>query len=142
MFWEISWRGITFSYRYVCESGRDRNYLNIIVKKIDIKHRKTTCKVIFTSATKLNKILCNNKSRPMSNSCLEVYKLSSDCREEIHWRNKKNVRSLDQLNIKKIVWQENVKYWIQLNISKIVMGSLIGCIQKALRSYPTCTNTK
>ena len=25
----------------------------------------------------------------MSNSCLEVYKLSSDCGEEIHWRKKK-----------------------------------------------------
>ena len=46
----------------------------------------------------------------------------------------KNACSLDQLNTKKIAWQENGKRRVQLNIPKIVMGGLIGCTQKHLQN--------
>ena len=46
----------------------------------------------------------------------------------------KNVCSPDQLNTKKIVWQENGKRQVQLNIPRIVMGGLIGCTQKRLQN--------
>ena len=38
-------------------------------------------------------------------------------------RETKSVYSLDQLNTKKIAWQENEKCLVQLNIPKIFMGS-------------------
>ena len=44
----------------------------------------------------------------------------------------KNMCSLDQLNTKKIAWQENGKHQVQLNNPNIVMRSLIGCTQKRL----------
>ena len=99
MFWKISWRGNHIflwirSYdvwKHQAPKTENKNisiikpWIPIIGPKIIKELRKTTCKVIFTSATKLNKILCNNKSKLMSNS---YPKLSSDCGEEIHWRNK------------------------------------------------------
>ena len=54
----------------------------------------------------------------------------------------KNVCALDQLNTKNIACQENGKRRVQLNISKIVMGGLIGCTQKHLQNCPTYTNVK
>ena len=54
----------------------------------------------------------------------------------------KNACSLDQLNTKKIAWQENGKRRVQLNITKNVMGGLIGCTQKHLQNFPTYTNEK
>ena len=53
-----------------------------------------------------------------------------------------NACSLDQLNTKKIAWQENGKRRVQLNIPKNVMGGLIGCTQKHLQNCPTYTNVK
>ena len=53
-----------------------------------------------------------------------------------------NACSLDQLNTKKIAWQENRKRRVQLNIPKNVMGGLIGCTQKHLQNCPTYTNEK
>ena len=39
-------------------------------------------------------------------------------------KKQKNACSLDQLNIKKIAWQENGKRRVQMNIPKIAMGGL------------------
>ena len=88
------------------ENEHDQNYLNSFVKenklkspktentdihivkipwipilgpKIRKKLRKTGCKVILTSATKLKNILCNKKSKLLPNSYPGVYKLSCDC---------------------------------------------------------------
>ena len=51
-----------------------------------------------------------------------------------------NVCSLDQLNTKKIVWQENGKRPAQLNIAKIFIGGLIGWTQKRFQNCPRYTN--
>ena len=77
----------------------------------------------------------------MSNSCLEVYKLSSDCAEEIHWRKKKcaPTRSIEH--------QENsmtgkCKVLDATEHFKDCYGQFNWLHPKSLRSYPTCTNTK
>ena len=64
--------------------------------KIRKELQKSGCKATFTSATKLKNKLYKNKSKSL---CLR-YKLRLWV--EIYCRNKKNVCSLDQLNIKKI----------------------------------------
>ena len=100
------------------ENGHDRNYLNsrinenkhqahntenkdsnivkllwipIIGPKITKKLQKTGCKVIFTSATKLKNILCNNKSKLLPNSYPGVYELSHDCGGKYIGETKKRV---------------------------------------------------
>ena len=170
MFWKISWWRIRFSCRYVCcERAWDRNHLYSIIRenkhqaptyentdsnidklpwiliigpRIKKKIRKTGCRVIFTSAAKLKNILCNNESKLLPNSYPGVYRLSCDCGGGIYYRNKKNACSLNQLNTKKIAWQENEKHRVQLNIPKNVMGDLISCNQKRLQNCPTYTNGK
>ena len=94
----------------------------IIGPKIRNELRKTRCRVIFTSATKLKNVLCNNKSKLLPNSYPCVYELSCDCvGANTMEKQKKNACSLDQLNMKKIVWQENGKRPAQLKIPKIAM---------------------
>ena len=110
-------------------------WIPIIAPKIRKELRKTGCRVIFTSAAKLKNILCNNKSKLLFKSYPGVYELSCDCGQ-------KKACSLDQLNTKKIAWQENRKRWVQLNIPENVMGGLIGCTQKHLQNCPTYTNVK
>ena len=100
------------------ENGHDRNYLNSIINEnkhqapntenkdsnivklpwipiIGPKIRKelqmTGCKVIFTSATKLKTILCNNKSKLLPNSYPGVYELSCDCGGKYIGETKKRV---------------------------------------------------
>ena len=63
----------------------DTNYRTQIRKEL----RKTGCRVIFTLASKLKNILCNNKSKLLPNSYPGVYELSCDCGGGIHWGNKK-----------------------------------------------------
>ena len=150
------------------ENGHDRNHLYSIIRenkhqapkyentdsnivklpwipitgpKIRKERRKTGFRVIFTSATKLKNILCNNRSKLLPNSYPSVYELSYDCGENI-LEKQKNACWLDQLNTKKIAWQVNGKRWAQLNIPKNVMGRLIGCTRKYLQNYPTYTNVK
>ena len=94
------------------ENGHDRNYLNSIINenkhearnnknkdsnivklplipiigpKIRKELQKTGCKVIFTSATKLKNILCNNNSYP------GVYELRCDCGGKYIGETKKRV---------------------------------------------------
>ena len=54
-------------------------WIPIIGPKIRKELRKTGCKVIYTSATKLKNILCNNISKLLPNSYPGVYELSCDC---------------------------------------------------------------
>ena len=116
-------------------------WIPIIGPKIKKELWKTGCRVIFTSAAKLENILCHNKGKLLPNSYPAIYKLSV-----IVGRNtlekQKNVSSLDQLNNMKIAWQEYGKRQVHLNIPKIVMGGLIGCTQKYLQNCPTYTNEK
>ena len=65
-------------------------------------------------------MLCNNKCKLLPNSYPGVCESSCDCGWEYIGETKK------QLNTKKIEWQENGKRWVQLDISKMTMGSLIG----------------
>ena len=146
------------------ENGRDRDYLNFIIKenkhqapktvnkdsnivklpcipilpiigsKIRKELWKTGCKVIFTSATKLTKILCNDKSKLLPKSYSGVKELCCDYEGKYVGETKRDVCSLDQWNTKKIASQENGKGRVQLNISKIVMSALIGCSQKRLQN--------
>ena len=116
----------------------DTNYRTQIRKEL----RKTGCRVIFTLASKLKNILCNNKSKLLPNSYPGVYELSCDCGGGIHWGNKKKRVLTRSVNTKKIAWQENGKRWVQLKIAKIVMGGLTGCTQKHLQNCPTYTNVK
>ena len=52
-------------------------------------------------------------------------------------KKQKNACSLDQLNIKKIAWQENGKCRVQMNIPKIAMGGLhFFFINKNLNNRP------
>ena len=100
------------------ENGHDRNYSNSIINenkhqapnnenkdskitklpwipiigpKIRKELQKTGCKVIFTSATKLKNILCNNKSKLLPNSYPGVYELSCDCRGKYIGETKKRI---------------------------------------------------
>ena len=100
------------------ENGHDRNYLNSIINenkhqapntenkdsnivklpwtpiigpKIRKELQRTGCKVIFTSATKLKNILCNNKSKLLPNSFPGVYELSCDCGGKYPGETKKRV---------------------------------------------------
>ena len=57
-----------------------------------------------------------------------------------HPNNVKN--SPNQLNAKKIAWQENGKRQVQLNIPKIVMGGLIGTTQKHERKNKRIVRSK
>ena len=65
--------------------------IQIIGPKIRKELQKTGCKVIFTSATKLKNILCNNKSKLLSNSYSGVYELSCDCGGKYIGETKKRV---------------------------------------------------
>ena len=112
----------------------------IIGPKIRKEHRKTGCRVIFTSTAKLKNTLCSNKNKILPSSYPGVYELSYDCGGEHIGETKE--RSLDQWNTKRIAWQENGKLRVQLNIPKFVMGGLIGCTQKQLQNCPTYTNVK
>ena len=76
-------------------------WLPIIGPKIRKELRKIGCKVMFTSAAKLNNILYNKKSKLLPNSYSGVYELSYDCGGST-LEKQKNVCSLNQLNIKKI----------------------------------------
>ena len=66
-------------------------------------------------------MLCNNKCKLLPNSYPGVCESSCDCGGGYIGETKKH-----QLNTKKIAWQENGKRRVQLDISKITMGGLIG----------------
>ena len=134
----------------IMPNGHDQNYLNslvkenkhqapktkntdsnmkllwipVIVPKIGTKLRKKGCKFICILATKLNKIMCNSKRKLLPSSYPGVYKLNCEAGKKYIGETRK-VCSLDQLNIKKIAWQEKGN---QLNIPKIVMDGLIDCM--------------
>ena len=59
----------------------------------------TGYKVIFASAAKQKNILHSNKRKLLPNRYAGVYELSCDCGGKKHWRNKKNLCSLDQSNM-------------------------------------------
>ena len=115
-------------------------WIPIIGPKMRKELWKTGCKVIFKSAAKLKNMLCNSKSKLLPNSYPGVYEVVIVGENTLE--KQKNVCSLDQLNTKKIAWQENGKRQVQLNIPSIVIGGLIGCIQKRLQNCPTNTNVK
>ena len=54
-------------------------WIPIIGPKLRKELRKSECKDIFTSATNLKNILCNNKSKLLPNSYPAVYELNCDC---------------------------------------------------------------
>ena len=65
-------------------------WMQVIGPKIRKELRKTGRKVIFTSAAKLENIVCNNKSKLLPNNYPGVYEISCDCGGGgIRWRNKK-----------------------------------------------------
>ena len=66
-------------------------WIPLIGPKIRKELQKTGCKVIFTSATKLKNILCNNKSKLLLNSYPGVYELSCDCGGKYIGETKKRV---------------------------------------------------
>ena len=59
----------------------------------------TGYKVIFASAAKQKNLLHSNQTKLLPNRYAGVYELSCDCGGKKHWRNKKNLCSLDQSNM-------------------------------------------
>ena len=66
-------------------------WMPIIGPKIRKELRKTGCRVIFRSASKLKNIPCNNKSKLLPNGYPGVYELSCDCGGEYIGETKKRV---------------------------------------------------
>ena len=107
MFWKISWWGIKFLYKYIFENGRDRNYLNSIIKENKHKAPKT----LKTKTTSQQ-----HRQTTMDIICRTKNKKRTLKDREIHWRIKEKFWSPNQSNTKKIAWQKNVKLQVQLNI--------------------------
>ena len=70
---------------------------------------------------KTKKCTMQQQSKLLSNGYPCVYKLSCGCGVNT-LEKQKRVCSLDQLNTKKIAWQENGKRRVQRNIPKFVIG--------------------